>query len=52
MGGLGLVSMEERARQVGGKFEIQSVHGGGTQIMVAIPWNEGMDGELAAGSHT
>ena len=36
-GGLGLLSMRERATYVGGDFKIKSVRGGGTQIEVLIP---------------
>jgi PAS domain S-box-containing protein len=36
-GGLGLLSMRERATYVGGTFKIKSVHGAGTKIEVLIP---------------
>jgi PAS domain S-box-containing protein len=36
-GGLGLLSMRERATYVGGDFKIKSVRGGGTKIDVLIP---------------
>ena len=36
-GGLGLLSMRERATYVGGDFKIKSVRGGGTKIEVLIP---------------
>ncbi len=36
-GGLGLLSMRERATYVGGAFKIKSVRGAGTQIEVLIP---------------
>ena len=39
-GGLGLVSMEERARLAGGTFRIQSQPGKGTQIEVQVPLPE------------
>ena len=43
-GGMGLHSMEQRARQVGGRLEITSQPGEGTRIRVEIPaqelWNE------------
>jgi signal transduction histidine kinase len=37
---LGLVSMRERAEQLGGRFEIQSHPGQGTTIVVALPLQE------------
>ena len=36
-GRLGLVSMRERAEEVGGTFEIESEPGGGTRIVVHVP---------------
>jgi two-component system sensor histidine kinase UhpB len=36
-GGLGLISMEERARLVGGTFTVTSAPGRGTSINVSIP---------------
>jgi PAS domain S-box-containing protein len=36
-GGLGLLSMRERATYVGGNFKIKSVRGAGTEIVVLIP---------------
>ena len=36
-GGLGLISMDERVRFVGGAFSIRSGHGKGTQVEVRIP---------------
>jgi signal transduction histidine kinase len=36
-GGLGLRSMQERLRAVGGTVEIDSQKGGGTQILVRAP---------------
>ena len=38
--GLGIISMQERARQVGGKWEIQSRPGHGTRITVVVPWSD------------
>jgi PAS domain S-box-containing protein len=35
--GLGLVSIEERARQIGGTFTIDSVQGSGTRLNVHVP---------------
>ena len=37
-GGLGLVSMRERARQLGGTFEFISKPGRGTTVSVRIPF--------------
>jgi PAS domain S-box-containing protein len=39
-GGMGLHSMEQRARQIGGMFEITSSPGAGTRIRVAAPIEE------------
>jgi signal transduction histidine kinase len=36
--GLGLVNMRERARQLGGTFELDSRPGRGTTVRVAIPF--------------
>jgi PAS domain S-box-containing protein len=36
-GGLGLLSMRERANYVGGTLTVKSVHGAGTEIQVRIP---------------
>ena len=36
-GGLGLLSMRERATYVGGEFKIQSARRAGTEILVRIP---------------
>jgi signal transduction histidine kinase len=38
-GGLGLISMEERVRLIGGKFSILSHTGNGTQVEVFVPLN-------------
>jgi signal transduction histidine kinase len=35
--GLGLLSMQERAAELGGEFEITSRPGEGTSIQIAIP---------------
>jgi len=40
-GGLGLISMEERARLVNGEFSIRSVPGKGTEIEVHVPLKSG-----------
>jgi signal transduction histidine kinase len=39
-GGMGLHSMEQRARQIGGRLEITSQPGEGTRIRVEIPAQE------------
>ena len=36
-GGLGLASMEERARLLGGRFDLSSIPGQGTRITVTLP---------------
>ena len=38
-GGLGLASMEERLRLVGGTFAIVSAPGNGTQVEATVPWH-------------
>jgi signal transduction histidine kinase len=35
--GLGLLGMEERVRQLGGRFEIRSTEGKGTTLHVTLP---------------
>jgi signal transduction histidine kinase len=40
-GGLGLVSMRERLRAVGGEIELQSNPRGGTELVVRIPFKTG-----------
>jgi signal transduction histidine kinase len=42
-GGLGLASMEERARLLGGRFEASSAAGQGTRIRVSVPVTAGDD---------
>jgi signal transduction histidine kinase len=42
-GGLGLLSMRERATYVGGAFTVKSVRGAGTKIEVLIPLPAGSD---------
>jgi signal transduction histidine kinase len=37
-GGLGLITMRERATQLNGKFEFESAPGRGTTIRVVIPF--------------
>jgi len=44
--GLGLISMEERARIVGGRFSIDSHLGAGTRIEVVVPAKEASKWEL------
>lgn len=36
-GGFGLIVMRERARNLGGRFELCSRPGGGTRIAVTLP---------------
>jgi two-component system, chemotaxis family, CheB/CheR fusion protein len=36
--GLGLISMEERARMMEGRFRVESQPGEGTRILVEVPW--------------
>jgi len=36
-GGLGLINMDERARQIGGSLEVRSIPGDGTTIKVKVP---------------
>ena len=38
--GLGLLSMQERARTVGGSFQLKSSHGEGTVVLVTAPLTE------------
>jgi signal transduction histidine kinase len=40
-GAFGLLSMEERARALGGAFAVRSAAGSGTTIEVALPWPAG-----------
>jgi PAS domain S-box-containing protein len=44
-GGIGLASMEERARLIGGRFLIRSSAGAGTEVLVTVP--SGMGNEEA-----
>jgi signal transduction histidine kinase len=44
--GLGLISMEERARIVGGRFSIDSHMGAGTRVEVVVPGKEASKWEL------
>ncbi|HYI92690.1 MAG TPA: PAS domain S-box protein [Bryobacteraceae bacterium] len=37
---LGLISMSERARQIGGEFKIESTPDDGTTLTVQIPWKD------------
>jgi signal transduction histidine kinase len=39
-GGMGLHSMEQRARQIGGRLEITSSPGAGTRIKAEVPGEE------------
>ena len=40
-GGLGLVGMRERANLIGGRVEVHSARGGGTQVEICIPLQKG-----------
>jgi two-component system, chemotaxis family, CheB/CheR fusion protein len=40
--GLGMISMQERARLAGGKLQVQSALGKGTTVTVDIPFNQGL----------
>jgi signal transduction histidine kinase len=46
--GLGLVSMEERARQIGASLQIQSALGEGTRVTVSVPLPEAPSPEKSA----
>src|SRR5262249_36932585 len=48
-GTLGLVSMQERVRQVGGTFEIQSAPGKGTRLTVSVPVGQMAEALAASG---
>jgi PAS domain S-box-containing protein len=41
LGGLGLTAMEERAYRLGASFEVKSKVGGGTRILLTIPYQKG-----------
>ncbi len=47
MGGLGLVSMQERVRSVNGRFYVESKAGVGTKIIAFVPVAAGNSGEKA-----
>jgi PAS domain S-box-containing protein len=36
--GLGMITMRERSQAVGGRFEVQAVHGHGTRLTVRVPY--------------
>jgi len=38
--GIGLLSMERRAEELGGRFHIESSPGKGTTVQVELPWNQ------------
>ena len=42
MRSIGLAGMRERAQLVGGGFSISGAAGGGTTVLVQIPWHEGV----------
>jgi signal transduction histidine kinase len=41
---LGLMGMEERAKEMGGRFYLQSQPGGGTKVVVVIPYPDESEG--------
>lgn len=45
--GFGLFSIRERLRNLGGKLEIESEQGNGTQIAVIVPLSSGTDGKFS-----
>ena len=47
MGGLGLVSMQERVRAVNGRFYVESKPGAGTKIIAFVPVAAGNSAEKA-----
>ncbi len=49
-GGFGLISMEQRARQLGGAFSVVSELGRGTRVEVVVPVPTGATGEGAGAS--
>jgi len=40
VGGMGLVGMQERAKQLGGSLTVTSAPGGGTTVRASIPARE------------
>jgi two-component system CheB/CheR fusion protein len=44
-GGLGLVSVQERIRMIGGALDIESSPGEGTRVTIDVPWQQGGTGE-------
>ena len=49
-GGLGLVSMEERVRPMGGQLSITSAPGNGTQVLARVPLSSSLQSEPAEAS--
>ena len=49
-GGLGLVSMEERVRPMGGQLSITSALGNGTQVLARVPLSSSLQSEPAEAS--
>ncbi|WP_425604546.1 ATP-binding protein [Novilysobacter erysipheiresistens] len=41
--GLGLVTMRERAQQLGGRFEVEAGADGGTRVSASLPMREAAD---------
>jgi two-component system CheB/CheR fusion protein len=46
--GLGLVSVRERIRMIGGTLDIESAPGEGTRVTIDVPWQQGGTGEWAS----
>lgn len=52
-GGVGLIGMQERARQMGGRLAIHSVPGGGTEVRASFPFEpaDGQEPDANASMH-
>ena len=48
-GGIGLVSMHERAELLGGTLQIETAPGSGTQVLVRIPVDSGVEDSQSSG---
>jgi PAS domain S-box-containing protein len=51
-GGLGLASLKERAEKIGGRLEIESTPGSGTEIRVAVPVSSTKEKDSGEASET